>query len=324
MKKRIALMGLYHETNTFIDMPTTLEDFQNNFWLVGDQILAEYAGAHHEISGVIEVITATEDMELVPVFYAMATPGGMIDKQAFETLLAELWHNLDRCGPIDGCVVVPHGAGVADGYPDMDGHWLTELRRKLGPQIPITGTLDPHANVSPAMAEATNALVAYASNPHVDQRIAGLKAAQLLVRTLRGEINPRQKLVQLPLAISIEQQYTSQDPCKSLIATMNQVAGEKNFVSASLLLGFPYADVAEMGSGFLFIADAQDADKATDDLEEVTHRLSDYVLDRRASFNGVKTSIEQVYAVLPGLAKPVLLLDMGDNVGGGGQEIVRF
>jgi len=311
-------MGIYHETNTFIDMPTTLDDFQDNFWLVGDQIQAEYAGAHHEISGVIEVITAADDMELVPVFYTMATPGGMIDKRAYEAILTELWRHLDQCGPIDGCVVVPHGAGVAEGYPDMDGHWLTELRRKVGPHIPITGTLDPHANVSPAMAEATDALVAYASNPHIDQRIAGLKAAQLMVRILRGEINPLQKLVQLPLAISIEQQYTSQEPCRSLIASMNQWAGEKGFVSASLLLGFPYADVAEMGSGFILVADAQNLDKATDDLQEVAHRLSDYVLDRRASFNGEKTSIKQVYETLPGLAKPVLLLDMGDNVGGGG------
>ncbi|PKK37448.1 microcystin degradation protein MlrC [Siphonobacter sp. SORGH_AS_0500] len=318
MKKRVALMGIYHETNTFIDTPTTLDDFQSNFWLVGDRILAEYAGAYHEISGIIEVITAADDMELVPVFYAMATPGGMIDKRTYETILAELWRNMDLCGPMDGCVVVPHGAGVAEGYPDMDGHWLTELRRKLGPKVPITGTLDPHANVSPAIANATDALVAYASNPHIDQRIAGLKAARLLVRILRGEIKPLQKLVQLPLAISIEQQYTSQEPCKCLIATMNQWAGEKGFVSASLLLGFPYADVAEMGSGFLLVADAQDVERTTRDLEDVAHQLTTYVLDRRASFNGEKISIGQVYETLLGLAKPVLLLDMGDNVGGGG------
>lgn len=317
MQKRIALLGIYHETNTFIPTPTTLADFKTGYWLAGDAIRAEYEGAHHEISGVIDVIDRCPDMELVPVLYASATPGGMIQRAAYETIVDEMMQALDAVLPIDGCVVVPHGAGVADGYPDMDGHWLGLLRQKMGPEIPITGSLDPHANVSPAMVEATDALVAYTTNPHIDQRATGRKATELLVETLRGTIRPVQQLVQLPLAISIEQQYTSQEPCLSLYATVKATGEENRLLSASVLLGFPYADVPEMGSAFLLVADEKQDTSATNTLQVIGQQLSDYIFHRKEEFNGLKTGIR---AVLPGLAslpKPILMLDMGDNVGGG-------
>ena len=315
MKKRIALLGIYHETNTFIERPTTLDDFRNGYWLEGQQIVSEYRGAHHEISGVIDAVAEAEDMELVPVLYVAATPGGIISVKTYEAILTQMWDALAQVSHIDGYVVVPHGAGVAEKYPDMDGHWLSQLREKVGEDVPIIGTLDPHANVSPAMAKATNALTAYGTNPHIDQYATGLRAGRWMVETLRGKLKPIQKLVQLPLAISIEQQYTSHDPCKSLLAFMKSQAAENDLVHASLLLGFPYADVPEMGSSFLLIANGLDTQETQ--LEEIAEQLTAYVLSRKSLFNGKKTGIGEVYEQLSDLPKPILLLDMGDNVGGG-------
>jgi microcystin degradation protein MlrC len=275
MQKRVALLGIYHETNTFIDTPTTLADFKNGYWLSGEAIRNEYAGAHHEISGVIELIDECPDMKLVPVLYASATPGGLIQKEAYEAILAEMMAALDAVLPVDGCIVVPHGAGVAESYSDMDGHWLGLLREKLGSKIPIIGTLDPHANVSPAMVAATDALVAYATNPHIDQRATGRKAAGILVETLRGNQRPVQQLVQLPMAISIEQQYTSKDPCRSLYAFVNEISEQNRLLSTSVLLGFPYADVAEMGSAFMLVADEKRDANARNLIRKTGQQLSD-------------------------------------------------
>lgn len=316
-RKKIALLGIYHETNTFIEIPTTHEDFKNGYWLVGDAIRKEYEGAHHEISGVIAAVDACEDMELVPVFYVSATPGGLITRDAYESILAQMMLALDQVLPVDGCIVVPHGAGVADGYPDMDGHWLTELRQKLGPKIPVTGTLDPHANVSQAMVKATEALIAYSTNPHVDQYETGRQAAWILIETLRGNMHPVQQLVQLPMAISIEQQYTSRDPCKSLFEYVAHVKQQRELLSASVLLGFPYADVAEMGSAFILIADPKNIFHSDLFLGEVAENLIDYIIPRKEDFNGVKKGIASVFDQVIAAEKPVLMLDMGDNVGGG-------
>src|SRR5690606_31156629 len=173
MKKRIGLAGIYHETNTFSKQPTDREHFKKAFWLEEEAILKEYRGAHDEVSGVIEVLERREDYELVPILYAAATPSGIVTREAYYAGLNRLLELFDQNGPYDGLIVLPHGAGATEEHPDMDGHWMQRLRERLGPNIPITGTLDPHANVSPQMVNATDGLFPYQTNPHIDQARVG-------------------------------------------------------------------------------------------------------------------------------------------------------
>ena len=72
---------------------------------------------------------------------------------------------------------------------------------------------DPHANLSPAMIAATDALIAYRTNPHVDQRDRGLEAAWLMTQTLAGEIRPTQDAASPGLVINIECQDPTAFPC---------------------------------------------------------------------------------------------------------------
>lgn len=313
MTKRIALLGIYHETNTFSRQPTTLEHFRSGFWLEEEAIVNEYRGAHHEISGIIDVIENADGFELVPVFYAYATPSGIVTEEAFSTILSRLFELYDKNGPYDGILVVPHGAGVAEGHPDMDGHWLQLLREKAGPDIPITGTLDPHANVSPLMTESTNGLFPYQTNPHIDQARVGRAAAAMMIEILGNNRRFTQQLLQLPLAISIEQQYTSESPCLDLLRFAEEVRAESGLYAISLLLGFPYADVPELGSAFILIAETDHNEL----LRSASGQLLDYTWQHLHSFNGRKLHIRDWIPRFPGMEKPVLLLDMGDNVGGG-------
>ncbi|MGX5819302.1 M81 family metallopeptidase [Chitinophaga lutea] len=308
MKLRVALLGIYHESNTFIPWSTPLRAFSR---LQGTEITAAYHKAYHEIGGMLEVLEA-EGVEAVPVYFATATPGGTVDAGAYAVLQAEMFAALRMTMPVDGCLVIPHGAGVSDTYRDMDGQWLRALRTFLGPGVPVIGTLDPHANVSPQMIAATDALVAYATNPHVDQRETGRKAASLMVRTLRGEIRPVQHLCSMPLVISIEQQYTDAEPCRSLYHFAASMARKENLLSVSLLLGFPYADVPEMGSAAIVVTD-DNGGKA----QHAGSLLRTYMLDRHALFRGQLQDIAETMKILQRCEKPALLLDMGDNVGAG-------
>ena len=163
------------------------------------------------------------------------------------------------------------------------------------------------------MVSSTNALVAYKENPHVDMRERGIEAANLLVQFLKGETNPVQVLVQVPLAISIEQQFTGHEPCKSLYNYTAELAGDPEILSLSILHGFPYADVADMGTSIIAISDGN-REKAL----ETAEKLERYILDRRESFVGRKNDVESSLDMIESSKKPVLLLDMGDNVGGGG------
>jgi microcystin degradation protein MlrC len=144
-------------------------------------------------------------------------------------------------------------------------------------------------------------------------RQRGIEAANLLVQFLRGETDPVQVLVQLPLAISIEQQLTAHEPCKSLYTYADELSREPDILSLSIQHGFPYADVEEMGTSIIVVADGN-PDKAL----ETARKLEKYILDRRESFVGHKNDIPTSLNLIDKSEKPVLLLDMGDNVGGGG------
>src|SRR5262249_31912304 len=159
--------------------------------------------SHHEVGGFFAGLAA-EGIEAVPMFAARAIPSGTITGEAFRQLQEMLHGQLELAGPLDGLLVAPHGAAVCQDHPDMDGRWLTEVRRRFGPQFPIIGTLDPHGNLSQAMVGATNALIAYRTNPHLDQRERGIEAATLMARTLRGEVRPTQAAAFPPLIINIE------------------------------------------------------------------------------------------------------------------------
>lgn len=312
MSLRVALLGIYHESNTFVPQATITTDFENGHYLTGEAIRNEYQHAHHEIGGMIEVMDR-EGIEVIPVLFAEATPGGFLSATTYEGILNNMLERLEKVLPIDACLVVPHGAGVSEKYPDMDGHWLSLVRQKLGDSIPMIGTLDLHANVSELMVSSTNALVAYKKNPHVDMRQRGIEAANLLVKLLKGETKPVQVLVQVPLAISIEQQLTVNEPCKSLYAFADELSSDPEILSISIQHGFPYADVHEMGTSIIVVANGN-KEKAL----ATAKAIEKYILDRRDSFVGHKNDIPASLDLINKSEKPVLLLDMGDNVGGGG------
>lgn len=311
MNKKVGLIGLYHESNTFVKEQTTLVNFKKGRFLKGVAIRNEYKDAHHEIGGMIEVMDR-EEIELIPVMYAEATPGGTITGDTYQSLLQEMLQEIDKILPVDAFLVVPHGAGVSDTFLDMDGHWLQQLREKVGPDIPIIGTLDLHANVSPLMVKSTDALVSYRQNPHVDQRDRGKDAANILVRQLQNKVKATQILIQVPLAVSIEQQLTSNEPCKSLYEYAAELAAQESILSLSIQLGFPYADVKEMGTSIIVVSDNNS--RLANSIGE---KLKDYIIQNKERFVGEKIDVATSVTMISDNRKPVLLLDMGDNIGGG-------
>ena len=308
---RIGIIAIQHESNTFLSKPTTLEDFRLDALLTGQAIRAAYANSAHEVGGFFHGLAEAE-LTAVPIFLALATPSGVIAREAFEQLVGMMIEGLESAGPLDGVLVAPHGAAVSEEHRDADGYWLELLRRQVG-DVPIVCTLDPHANVSERMIAATNATVAYRTNPHIDQFDTGRLAADIIARTIKGEIRPVQALARPAVAISMDRQDTNAAPCTELYGYADELLQVAGVVSNSVILGFPYADVHEMGSGFIVVCDGDQTladDHAT--------RLSNWLLEHRNSFACNSLTIEQAIQDASQGPMPVCLLDMGDNVGGGG------
>ncbi|QDU28204.1 hypothetical protein ETAA8_33040 [Anatilimnocola aggregata] len=308
---RIGIIALLQESNTFIAQPTTLKHFEQDLLVTGEEVRTRLAGSQHEVGGMFHVLDDA-GVEVVPIFAARALPFACIEKAAAEELLQRMFTAYEACGPLDGLLVAPHGATVSEPWPDFDGHWLSELRRLSRPELPIIGTLDPHGNLSPKMVAACNALIAYRTNPHLDQRARGIDAARLMIRTAKGDLQPTMAAAFPPLAINIERQCTHDEPCHSLYKLADEQLNDDQVLTNSIMLGFPYADVEEMGSAMLVVTNNN-----RPLAQHLANQLAGYLWQHRQDFEGHLISINQALDQAVHMPGPVCLLDMGDNVGGG-------
>jgi microcystin degradation protein MlrC len=308
---RVGILGLLHESNTFLPAKTRWQHFADETIARGEEIRIRLADAQHEIGGFFAGLQS-ESIEPVPLYVARALPYGTIEADAFDRLTNEMFQALRSAGPLDGLLVAPHGATVSQLHPDADGYWLTEVRRIVGSHVPIVGTLDPHANLSPQMVNACDALIAYRTNPHVDQRERGVEAAHLLARMVKQGLRPTMAARYPPIAISIECQCTDEAPCDEIYRLADDMLSTPGVLTNSIVLGFPYADVAEMGSAVIVVTD-NEAELA----QSLAAQLAGAMWQRRHALVGrpvgIVGAIEQALRDQP----PVCLLDMGDNVGGG-------
>ena len=308
---RVGIIALQHESNTFIQSATELPDFEYDVLATGDAIYPVFKDSAHEIGGFFASLSET-DIEAVPIFVARALPGGTITQPTVESLLQQMLEELKNAGPLDGLLVAPHGAGVSENARDLDGYWLTQVRDVVGPDLPIVCTLDAHANVSQTMIDTCNATIVYRSNPHIDQRDRGIEAARLMQRILDGEVKPTQGACFVPLAINIERQHTSSEPCASLYQLADEMLKTPGVLSNSIILGFPYADVQEMGSGFIVVTD-NDRKLA----QQLADQLGETLIQRRDEFRAHLVGIDDALDRAEQLEGPGCFLDMGDNIGGG-------
>ncbi len=308
---RIGIIAWIQESNTFLPEPTTLAHFEQDVLLTGAAMRDHFIDAQHEVGGMLRMLAKT-DVETVPIFAARAIPFGAMTTDTHATLRSRLLDALRAAGPLDGVLVAPHGATVSEAVPDVDGNWLQAVRNIVGPAVPIIGTLDPHGNLSPAMVAATDALFAYRTNPHIDQAARGTEAAELMLATLAGRVRPVQAAVFPPMAMNIERQCTSEEPLAGICRYADGVRERSGILGVSLFMGFPYADVAEMGSAALVIADG-DHTLAQSTADELGRRLWEHREGLAGTFLSVAEAVTQAASV----PSPACLLDMGDNVGGG-------
>ena len=308
---RVGILCLMQESNTFLKRKTEFHHFEEDLFLEGNEIREKMVDSHHEVGGFLEGLDAA-GFDAVPIFAARALPYGTICKQAFDQLMERMFLLIDQAGPLDGYLVAPHGATVSEEHPDADGYWLSQLRKKVGTNKPIIGTLDLHANLSERMVESTNALIGYRSNPHLDQRARGLEAASLMAGMLRREVHPVQQAVFPPFVMNIEKQCTELSPCKELYGLAEELRMTPGILSLSILQGYPYADVEEMGTSLIAVGDGP-----SEKTNAVLQELSQHLWENRETFDGTGVPLEEALNSLKKESSRTCLLDMGDNVGGG-------
>jgi microcystin degradation protein MlrC len=256
---RIALGGITHEANSFCPHVTTLADFQGRQLARGDEILAAWGSTRTEQAGAMSVLARVPGCEVMPMLLARALSGAPPRADTFRALLDELLARLRDAAPLDGVLLVLHGAMMVEGTPDATGEILAQVRAFVGPGVPVVGTLDLHANVTQRMVDEATVLVGYHTAPHVDMFETGCTAAQLLLGCIRGEIEPVTALVRLPMLLPPENSTHAWGPLAEVLDMALAAEKEETILHVGVYPVQPWLDTADVACAVTVIADGDQA-----------------------------------------------------------------
>lgn len=311
-RPRIAIAGISHESNSFNKAKTQLEDFQRRPDVSRERFIEEAAKASTTVSGYVEGARRF-GLELYPTLVTGAQPKGPVTDHAFNTLMNEILRQLKEAPKLDGVLLALHGAMVVESYPSGDAEIARRVREAMGPDFPIIVTHDFHANVTPEIVELSNALITYKENPHIDTKERGIQAAEIMAGMVRGKIKPVQKIVKPPMMYNIVFQHTKSPPLLPIVNESRRLEKNPKILAVSVSGGYQYADVPWMGPSVIVVTD-NDPELA----QREAQRLSDMLWATRDQIAlNLPDPAEAVKQAMAVGKFPVLLIDMGDNIGGG-------
>lgn len=312
MSFRILSAEIAHETNTFNIVPTTLQAFRDRYFLKGAQAISARGDQNTELAGLLDT-GRDYGWDITHVISAAAGPGGVVTSDAFAALTDDLFAAAES--DWDGIFLMLHGAMVTDFCQDGEGEILRRLRAKAGPDVPVAVTLDPHANVSKEMCELAQILVSYTTYPHLDFRATARRAAELLQRTMTGDIAPITLRAHRPMLEEANGGRTDMGPMIARHAQARAFEVRKGVYAISINGGFPCADIAEVGPTVLITCDGD-----TLAHQAIAKELADDIWARRCeALNTYLTCAEAAEIAFSwnGSAGPLVIADYADNPGSG-------
>lgn len=237
-KPVIAVAGLACETSTFTPSRTLAPAFHPKR---GDEIREKYAFLHDDRP---TGQAATWKGALI----GHALPGGVVTRDAFETLAEEIESRLEAIvaeGELDGLWFDIHGAMVVEGLDDIEAELLRRVRAVIGPDVIVSASMDLHGNVSRDLAHQCDLITCYRMAPHEDTMETKERACKNLIAALDAKSpgkRPLKAWVPIPILLPGEQTSTRIEPAKSLYAAVPEVEAVDGVIDAAIWVGYAWAD----------------------------------------------------------------------------------
>ncbi|HTD05591.1 M81 family metallopeptidase [Undibacterium sp.] len=295
------------ETNTFAPLPTSWASFEEGgltYGAVGEDTLF--------IRPVIDLWrrrAAADGHALHEGFFAFAQPSGKTTDASYQRLKQDLLDSLRAVGPVDIVLLILHGAMVAQSCDDCEGDILLAVRSIVGPSAIIGVELDPHCHLTAAMVSTADIAILFKEYPHTDGVPRADELYTLCVQAARGEIRPMSALVDCRM---VGFYPTTAEPMAGLVRQAKQLECLPGLLSVSIAHGFPWADVAAMGTRVLALADG-DVQLACSTAEI----LADAIYQQRLSLLPKVLGIDEMLQLPHVPDEPWIVADAADNPGGG-------
>ncbi|MCY3703871.1 MAG: M81 family metallopeptidase [Rhodospirillales bacterium] len=318
---RVAVAGFIHETNTFSPRPATMERFaEADGWpplVTGSELPPALAGSNLPAAGFLEA-ARLDGAEVLPLLWCSAVPSGPVTREAHDAILTRMLERLRAAGPVDAVYLDLHGAMVAEHERDGDGAVLAAVRAEVDASTAVVASLDLHANVSGAMLDASDALVAFRTYPHVDMAATGRRTYAVLKAVLPGIRDGRQPAKALgrsPFLVPLVCQSTDAEPGRRLYARLGDREGPSVYTT-SLAMGFPPADTWETGPSVFSYAETEPA--ARQAVAAVMRRLEAVEPEFAVTLYPPRSAVDEALRIARRAGGPVVVADTRDNPGAGG------
>lgn len=306
---RVFTGSIATETNTFAPMPTGLASFRE----AGYYPAGEHPDRMTFFAGPLWAArqrARERGWVVIEGLVAGAQPSGITTRQAWQTLRDELLADLRAALPVDMVVLGLHGAMVADGCDDCEGALLEAVRGIVGPGVVVGAELDPHNHLTPAMVQHADLLISFKEYPHTDVLERAFELVDLCEAQVLGRVRPVASVVDCEMLAMV---HTTREPARGFVDRLQALEGHDGVLSISVTHGFPWGDVAEMGTKILVYTDATASHGP-----QLARQLADELIGLRERMDvpmpGIDAALDEALAAPAG---PVVIADGADNPGGG-------
>ncbi len=304
---RIFIAGIATESNGFVSYPTPLRDFRIHRDWADDDTVGWVLSAARPWRRLVRDAGWT----VVPGLLAWAMPSGPTTRGAYEAMRDELLRDLRAAGDVDAVLLDLHGAMVADGFPDPEGDLIERCRAVVGPDTPIGVSLDCHCHLTERMVRHATVIALMKYWPHVDVPERAREVLDLVVAARLGRIRPVSAIADCRM---IGAYPTTPEPMAGFVRRMIAAEQEPGILSVSLVHGYPWADVPEVGTRVLVVADG-DPTRARHLANTLAQEF--FTLRVQVTEHGDCTADEALDLVASSAEGPIVLCEQGDNHLGG-------
>ena len=311
-RPRIAIAGIAIESSTFSPAKTHEEAFHSK---TGIEIFSIYP--------FFKDSSYFEKASWYPTLKGHALPGGIVTREAYESLVSKTLNLLSENLPYDGLFLDIHGAMSVEGLDDPEGDFIIRIRELVGPETMISTCMDLHGNVSMRLAENTDLMTCYRLAPHEDAWESKQRAVDnLLSRINSKKGKPKYKAwIPVPILLPGEKTSTRIEPGKSLYAKVGPITQKEGVIDAGIWVGYAWADEPRNHAVVMVVGD---------DLQQVTRcaeELASSFWDVRHDFDFVApvASLDKCLKMaIQSDNRPFIISDMGDNPTAGGAGDVTW
>jgi microcystin degradation protein MlrC len=315
--KRMFLGMLATETNTFSPVPTGPNVWKEMMLVHRSDPREQDPPAVRGARALLGKLAGERGWEVAEGLFAFAQPAGPTPRAFYEELRDELLSDLEAAMPVDGVLLMLHGAMVAEGCDDCEGDILARVRELVGPEIPVGGELDLHCHVTDRMVEQATALVGYKEYPHVDVMDRMLDLFTILADAAEGKVKP---VISTFDCRMIGLFPTTSEPLRSFVDEFSALEEQQGILNVWLGHGFPYGDVPDLGATMVVVTDG-DAARGARIAEEMGRKFFSLREAVRAPVQTMDACLTQAAAAAEG---PITIADTADNAGGGAPSDSTF